>query len=257
MMQALLLGLIAFVANCDYGLGTSLIKNPIVTGPLVGLVLGDVQQGIIIGGVLELAFIGAQSIGAFVPPNVVVGGTLGTAFAIATGSGAEVAVTLAYPIALLASLLENLFMSVIYPLTGTWADKYAAEGNYRAVETIHIVDGIVGSLAFGALVVLGYSLGSAQVEALVNSIPAVITDGLTVATGLLPAMGFAMLAQMTVNKKVIVFFFLGFILSSYMGVPVLGIAMLGVIAAVLKTGLLDGVLTQPAVSVDGGDDDDF
>ena len=155
------------------------------------------------------------------------------------------------------SAYENLFMSVIYPLTGTWADKYAAEGNYRAVETIHIVDGIVGSLAFGALVVLGYSLGSAQVEALVNSIPAVITDGLTVATGLLPAMGFAMLAQMTVNKKVIVFFFLGFILSSYMGVPVLGIAMLGVIAAVLKTGLLDGVLTQPAVSVDGGDDDDF
>lgn len=257
MMHALLLGFIAFVANCDYGLGTSLIKNPIVTGPLVGLVLGDVQQGIIIGGVLELAFIGAQSIGAFVPPNVVVGGTLGTAFAIATGSGAEVAVTLAYPIALLASLLENLFMSVIFPITGTWADKCAAAGNYRGVEMIHIVDGIVQSLAFGALVVLGYSLGSAQVEALVNSIPAVITDGLTVATGLLPAMGFAMLAQMTVNKKVIVFFFLGFILSSYMGVPVLGIAMLGVIAAVLKTGLLDGVLTQPAVSVDGGDDDDF
>ena len=66
MIQALLLGAIAFFGNCDYALGTSLLKNPIVLGPLVGLVLGDVTKGIIIGSTLELAFIGAQSIGAFV-----------------------------------------------------------------------------------------------------------------------------------------------------------------------------------------------
>lgn len=123
MIQALLLGIIGFIANCDYALGTSLIKNPIVTGPLVGLVMGDLTQGVIIGGVLELAFIGAQSVGAFVPPNVTVGGVLGTAFAISTGSGAEVAVTLAYPIALLAAVVENVFMSFIFPIAGTWADK--------------------------------------------------------------------------------------------------------------------------------------
>ena len=149
MLQAILLGIIAFIGNCDYALGTSLIKNPIVLGPVVGLVMGDVTQGIIIGGILELAFIGAQSVGAFVPPNVVVGGVLGTAFAISTGKGAEVAVTLAYPIALLASIFENLFMSAIFPLTGTWADKYAEKGNARAIEMIHIGDGIVQSLTFG------------------------------------------------------------------------------------------------------------
>lgn len=63
MLQAILLGIIAFIGNCDYALGTSLIKNPIVLGPVVGLVMGDVTQGIIIGGILELAFIGAQSVG--------------------------------------------------------------------------------------------------------------------------------------------------------------------------------------------------
>lgn len=258
MLQALLLGLIAFVANCDYAFGTSLIKNPIVVGPAVGLVMGDVAQGIIIGGVLELAFIGAQSVGAFVPPNVVVGGTLGTAFAIATGSGAEVAVTLAYPIALLAAIVENIFMSFLFPITGTWADKYAVEGNYRGVELVHIGDGIVQSLAFGSLVVAGFLLGSETVEAFVNSIPAFITDGLTVATGILPAIGFAMLAQMTVNKAVVVFFFGGFILSAYMGVPVLGIAMIGAIAAILYTGLLsDKPAAATSAALDGGDDDDF
>ena len=243
MIQALLLGAIAFFGNCDYALGTSLLKNPIVLGPLVGLVLGDVTKGIIIGSTLELAFIGAQSIGAFVPPNVVVGGVLGTAFAITTGKGAEVAVTLAYPIALLASIFENLFMSAIFPLTGTWADKYAEKGNYRAIEMIHIGDGIVQSLTFALLVVFGFLIGSGQVETLVNSIP----------TGLLPGMGFAMLAQMTLNKKVIMFFFLGFLLSAYVGVPVLGIALLGVIAAFLKVDFF----SETAVAADGGEDDDF
>lgn len=254
MLQAILLGIIAFIGNCDYALGTSLIKNPIVLGPVVGLVMGDVTQGIIIGGILELAFIGAQSVGAFVPPNVVVGGVLGTAFAISTGKGAEVAVTLAYPIALLGSIFENLFMSAIFPLTGTWADKYAEKGNARAIEMIHIGDGIVQSLTFGLLVAFGFLLGSSQVETLVNSIPSVITDGLTVATGLLPGMGLAMLAQMTLNKKVVPFFFLGFLLSAYIGVPVLGIALLGVIAAFLK---VDFFSNKTEVIVDGGEDDDF
>lgn len=191
------------------------------------------------------------------PPNVVVGGVLGTAFAISTGSGAEVAVTLAYPIALLAAVVENVFMSFIFPIAGTWADKFAAEGDYRKIELVHMGGGLFSSVVFGALCTLGFMLGSAQVEAVVNAIPTVITDGLTVATGILPAMGFAMLAQMTINKKVVVFFAIGFVLSSYMGVPVLGIAILGVAAAILQTGLLNGDTPAAQAVIDGGDDDDF
>ena len=48
MLQAILLGIIAFIGNCDYALGTSLIKNPIVLGPVVGLVMGDVTQGLLL-----------------------------------------------------------------------------------------------------------------------------------------------------------------------------------------------------------------
>ncbi|MFO5771515.1 PTS sugar transporter subunit IIC, partial [Klebsiella pneumoniae] len=45
MVEALLLGLVAFIAQSEYALGTSLISRPIVTGLLTGLVLGDVQTG--------------------------------------------------------------------------------------------------------------------------------------------------------------------------------------------------------------------
>ena len=54
MVEALLLGLVAFIAQSEYALGTSLISRPIVTGLLTGLVLGDVQTGVIMGATLDL-----------------------------------------------------------------------------------------------------------------------------------------------------------------------------------------------------------
>ena len=56
MLQALLLGLIAFVAQSEFALGTSLISRPIVTGLFTGLVMGDIKTGLIMGATLELAF---------------------------------------------------------------------------------------------------------------------------------------------------------------------------------------------------------
>lgn len=49
MVEALLLGLVAFIAQSEYALGTSLISRPIVTGLLTGLVLGDMETGIVMG----------------------------------------------------------------------------------------------------------------------------------------------------------------------------------------------------------------
>lgn len=253
-IQAILLGCIAFIGKCDLATGDCLIQKPIVLGPLVGAVLGDVQSGIIIGAFLELAFIGSQSIGAFIPPNVIVGGVLGTAFAITTGRGAEVAVTLAYPIALLASVIDNFLFTTIRPMLGKLADSYAEKGNTRAVGMVHMGAGFLTCTILAVLVASGFLLGSTVIENVVNSIPAVITNGLTIATGLLPALGFAMLAQMIMNKKVIAFFFLGFLLSAYLGVPVVGIAALGVLAAMIK---VDFNNTSPVTVEDGGADDDF
>ena len=61
LIQAILLGLVAFIAQSEYALGTSLLSRPIVTGLFTGIVLGDVKAGIIMGATLELAFIGSFS----------------------------------------------------------------------------------------------------------------------------------------------------------------------------------------------------
>ena len=49
LIQAILLGLVAFIAQSEYALGTSLLSRPIVTGLFTGIVLGDVKAGIIMG----------------------------------------------------------------------------------------------------------------------------------------------------------------------------------------------------------------
>ena len=58
MLQAFLLGCVAFIGKCDLATGTNMIQRPIVLGSLVGLILGDLQTGIVVGATLELAFLG-------------------------------------------------------------------------------------------------------------------------------------------------------------------------------------------------------
>ena len=78
-----------------------------------------------------------------------------------------------------------------------------------------------------------------------------------VAAGILPTMGFAMLMRMTVNKRNLPFYFLGVMLTAYLDMPVLGVAILGVIIVIEKFGFLDAKKGNKKVqSVQGGIDDD-
>ena len=137
MVTAILLGLVAMLANAEYLFGTSLLSRPIVTGVLTGLVLGDLQAGIVLGATMELAFIGAFSVGAVIPPEIISGAILGTAFAITTGQGAEVALALGVPIAALALVIKNTCMIFILPMFVHKADKYAEKGDCSGVERMH------------------------------------------------------------------------------------------------------------------------
>lgn len=64
---------------------------------------------------------------------------------------------------------------------------------------------------------LAFAVGSNAVGALIKLIPKAVTDGLTSATNILPAIGFGMLINMTYSKKVAPFFFLGSICAAIIG----------------------------------------
>ena len=59
MQTAILLGLVyAFAWSMDNIAGSSFMDRPIVCGALTGLVMGNFEQGLVIGGTLELVWMG-------------------------------------------------------------------------------------------------------------------------------------------------------------------------------------------------------
>lgn len=258
MIQAILLGLVAMLGNAEYLLGTSLLSRPLVMGALTGIVMGDVPTGVALGATLELAFMGAFSIGASIPPEMISGTVLGTAFAISTGSGAEAALTLALPIASLVLVFKNLGMVFILPSFVHKADKYAEKGDLKGVARMHYLGGFFGvNLIIGLVVTISFRLGSPAVEAFLAVIPAWVQLGLEIAMGLLPAIGFGLLMQMIINKEVAVFFALGYCLSVYLNIPVTGIAIFGAILAIVLTQLRTGQSKMAYVDGEVDEDDDF
>ncbi len=256
-IKAILLGLVAMLGNGNLFLGTSLLDRPIVTCALTGLIMGDLKSGIIIGAMMELAFIGAFSVGGALPPEMISGGILGAALTLAAGNDPEVALTIGIPIASLALILKNACKIFILPYFIHRADSYALKGDTKGVSRMHLLGGFLYfNLPLGIFVALAFFLGNSVMQSILNVIPEFVKTGLTVATGLMPALGFAVLASMIINKKNAVFLFLGFLLAVYMNIPVTGIALMGITLALILVGIQSSANTGN-VAVAGGDDDDF
>lgn len=88
-LKTILIFLVTVLGYSEWALGTSYFQRPIVLGPLVGLIMGDLQAGIVMGATLELAMIGAVSIGAYNPPDLIAGTILGVSLAIQSGANAS------------------------------------------------------------------------------------------------------------------------------------------------------------------------
>ena len=200
LVQAILIGLIAMFVTFEWMFGTNLGSRPIITGMLVGLVMGDLKTGIILGATLEMVFIGSITLGAAVPPDVITGGILGAAFAISTGKGADVALALAFPIATLYLVVDNVLTLGILPFFLHKADNYIEKGDFKGMERMHILGGfVVKSLPRGIICAVAFYLGTPVMNRVLEAIPEFVQNGLVAAAGFIPALGIALLAQMTSN----------------------------------------------------------
>lgn len=257
--EALLIGLIVGLANwfCNGIITRTQLDSPLIVCPLVGLVLGDFQQGVILGAALQLLFVGAFSVGNALPPNQNVASALACAFAIKMHMGAEVALGLAMPIGVIVAVLQTIVLSFI-SIPTRMIDNAAAEGNTRKISVIFLLTGfIVKVILLGGFTCLTYGLG---VEAAVASIPQFVLDGMSAAAGIIPAVGIGLLLKMVYKEYLIPYFFLGYALSAYLGVPVLGIVLMGLILIFVKMDFRKGKASMAEEQVTAAqevEDDDF
>ena len=218
-IQMLLVTAVAVIATIDYNGPVLMLYRPLIAGSLVGLVLGDFQQGMIIGATLELMWLGVTAVGGYTPPDTISGAIVGTALGILSGHGVTAGVAIAVPVAVVTQQLDVLAKTVdIYFVKK--ADEAAKKGDPSKIG-LFVLFKVVP--IFAALV-----LGGNYIKDLFDKIPPVIMTGLNVAGGMLPAIGFAMLLNMMLKKNMWPYLLVGFVFSAFLNLSTIGIALLGV-----------------------------
>lgn len=257
MLQGFLVALVSALIYMESRIGGQhMLDRPIIIGPLVGLIMGDMTTGIIIGGELELVWMGLVGIGTSTPPDVVVGSALATALAIRTGAGYETTLALAIPISLLAQI-GAIGVCILNTAFAHRADTCAEKGDYRGVEISQWMGSALYFVFKFAMIFIGFLIGADLITALVEKIPAVIQSGLGQSGNLLPALGVAMLIQMTWDRKFGAFLFIGFGLAAFFNISTIGAAFFGVVVAVLYYTLSGRGGSNPAIAFNSDESEEL
>ncbi|MEY8351375.1 PTS N-acetylgalactosamine transporter subunit IIC [Bacillus cereus] len=242
LLQALLVAIWAGIAGIDLFNGLFHIHRPIVTGVIIGLIFGDVTTGVITGAAIELVWAGMVPLAGAQPPNVVIGGIIGTSFAILTGQEPKVAIGIAVPFAVAVQACITLMFTAFSPVMHK-ADQYAQEANTKGIERINYLGILTLFIFYFVIAFLPIYFGAEAAKGVVETLPKWLISGLGVAGGMMAAIGFAMLLKIMLKKQYVAFLILGFILVTYMKMPVIAVALIGVAIALydyFKTNSGDG-----------------
>ncbi len=136
LIQVILVFVVTFIAAIDQFSFLESLYQPIVIGPVIGAILGDVNTGLVVGATYQLMTIGNMPVGGAQPPNAVIGGIMATVFAITSNFEPMAAVAAAIPFALLGQYAVTLVFTVMSPLM-TKADGYAHEANTGGIEKLN------------------------------------------------------------------------------------------------------------------------
>lgn len=204
----------------------------VTVGVLTGLIMGDLNTGMVVGGTMCLMSLGLFGAGGSSVPDYNVGCIAGTAFAVAMGYSGDAAVTTAMTIGIPVAALGTQ-LDVLGKTSGSFfihkmqdcneKEDWKGLGRWMWASQIPFIG------LWVLPILLFTTVGSSYVESLINAIPTWLNNGLTVASGMLPALGFAILLRQLPMKKYGYWILFGFVLSAYLGLSVLAIALLGVV----------------------------
>lgn len=232
-VEALLVALVAAYGRLEQGwLGQQMIARPIWLCTLVGLLLGDLKQGIIIGGSLELIWAGVVQVGA-TPTEVVTGSTVACGLALINNLSVAEAVTIAVPVGLLATLIGQVNNTISVSVWSPMANRAVEKGDTKSIWWIGLAGCATQALMYSAAVFLAVAAGSEAINAVIGAIPQVIRDGLANASQILPAVGIGILMQFAFDVKYVGFFIIGFLLPTYLGFSSVAVALAGFACALI------------------------
>ena len=229
LVQAILLGLFCGIGKCvlPYTIGAFMFNTVIFNAVLIGAVLGDMTSAMMIGASLQLVYLGVISAGGNLPSDPCLASYIAIPVAMVSGLDTNAAVALAVPIGLLGAQITN----VVYLMAGFFAQKgdaFVEKGDAAGMTRWSVIYCmLVRMLLFAIPVTVAMYFGSGILQGVLDDIPTVLTHGLSAMGSCLPAVGFAIIANLISKPKYMPFFFAGFFLIQYTKIGTIPLLLAG------------------------------
>lgn len=231
-ISMVLVVIVAFLAGMEGILDEFQFHQPLVACTLIGLVTGNLEAGIILGGSLQMIALGWANIGAAVAPDAALASVASAIILVLGGQGVKgvpSAIAIAVPLAVAGLVLTMVVRTLAVPIVH-FMDGAAEKGNIRGVEMWHIIavcmQGVRIAIPAAALLVIPADI----VQGALESMPAWLSDGMAIGGGMVVAVGYAMVINMMATREVWPFFAIGFAVAA---ISELTLIALGVIAVAL------------------------
>ena len=235
MIQALLVAACTWLcaSGIEFTCWSIQLCSPIIFGPIIGAIMGDVQLGLLIGSMTQLVYMGNIMVGGISSVDYPMAGCVATALAIATGAEPEMGVTIGVSFGLFGLLIESSKMT-INSIFVHRADQCAANANTKGIFFYNVIcPQILNFFFYFIPAFLAVYFGASYLTNFLDSLPDVILRGLEAVGMLLPALGIAMLFKAIFKFKFLPYFILGYVVSSYLGLSMIPVSLMGAAFAIM------------------------
>lgn len=228
--QGILVSLFALIAGIDFWLEGFYLFRPMIVCTVTGLLIGDLQLGIIAGGLTELTFAGLTPVGGTQPPNPIMAGVMTVVIAHTTGHSAATAIGLSLPFSILMQYIILFYYSAFSVFTKK-LDEYALEADTKKFSQLVLLPTIIVALTYSLFTFLCVYGAQEPMRNLVNAMPTWLSHGFEIAGGILPAVGFGLLLKSMLKTRYIPYLLLGFTAACFikfgnlMPIAVIGISL--------------------------------
>lgn len=226
LLAGILCGLLAWIAQMDRLMLHTFIYRPIILGPITGLILGDLSTGLKLGVEIEIMFLASVFVGTAIPCDEVMSTIIGVAFSVAAGGNTAVGLATALPLSVVGQIFRYIRASTYHQWSTLQYEKAAEKADVKGMYFWHIaVPLLLNLVVFGIPTFLGVYVSADLVQSIIDFIPVKLIDGINAGALMLGSVGLAMLLKAVNAPQAWPYLLLGFFLSAFLGVNMIGISI--------------------------------
>ena len=239
-IQAFLLGIFGWLSHTHtpfFGgglIGWYTMGRPLVSGLVIGIIMGDVPGAIILASGVQALYIGLVTPGGSISPDMNLATWIAVPLGLVAGADASITVAMAAPLGILATILQQPCHACMLFVV-QHQKKLVEQGKLHQATLVPIYGHIVKFLfRFIPIFVFCY-FGQEMLVSVMNNAPQQLIDIMTIFGRPMPLLGFAILLKMMIKENLeFVYYLLGFALVGVFGANIITVVVVASVLAYIE-----------------------